>query len=83
MNRFDVLRFWAASEILNGPTIARWLALFEYFADLARELWGMSDFLDGLAIAAGMNSNVIYGLKNHRAALPPHVWPCQKLLTGL
>jgi hypothetical protein len=73
-NRFNVLGDWVASEILNASTIARRLQLIEYFAELGIILWQMSNFFDGLAIASAMNSNAIYRLKNHKAALPPNVW---------
>lgn len=72
-NKFNVLGDWVMSEILDAPTIHQRLEVFSFFSLLAKELWDMCNFFDGMAIATSLNSNPIYRLKKHKAKLSPAI----------
>ncbi|OHT01511.1 RasGEF domain containing protein [Tritrichomonas foetus] len=80
-NRFNALSDWAQHEILYSETVDERLKLIKFFAALAKDLWGMKNFLDGMSIASALNSNPMYRLKHHMALLDPEIMkPVEEIL---
>ncbi|KAH0793303.1 RasGEF domain containing protein [Histomonas meleagridis] len=69
-NNFNVIADWVQYNILYSETIDSRLEAFKFFSQLAKELWQLHDYLDGIAIATAMNSNAIFRLKHHLESLP-------------
>ena len=70
---FNMIADWVQHSVLWAETIDARLDAFRYFSQLAKELWSLHDYLDGIAIATAMNSNPIFRLKRHIELLPAEV----------
>ena len=67
--RFNALSMWMQHQILYTSTVDERLKIMTFIAKLARELWDMKNYLDGMAVATVFDSNQIFRLNHHKKLL--------------
>lgn len=67
--RFNTLSMWMQHQILYAESVDERLSIMIFIAKLAKELWDMKNYLDGMAVATVFDSNQIFRLNHHKKLL--------------